>query len=102
LSSLGINYTTTTTGTSDQNQNNKIASQSAPENETKLVGENVELNYYSFGFTPFGFTPFGFTPFSFTPPPDIFTTYHCLSWQAVDGQCSYAGQCISYGFGSRC
>ena len=67
LSSLGINYTTTTTGTSDQNQNNKIVSQGVPENEIKLVGDNVELNYYSFGFTPFGFTPFGFTPFSFTP-----------------------------------
>lgn len=67
LSSLGINYTTTTTSTSDQNQNNKIASQGVPENETRLVGDNVELNYYSFGFTPFGFTPFGFTPFGFAP-----------------------------------
>jgi len=67
LSSLGINYTTSTTSTSDQSIDGKVKNQNVAENETKLVGDSVELNYYSFGFTPFGFTPFGFTPFSFTP-----------------------------------
>ena len=67
LSSLGINYTTSTTSTTDESVNNKVKEQNVAENETKLFGDTVNLNYYSFGFTPFGFTPFGFTPFGFAP-----------------------------------
>lgn len=67
LSSLGINHTTSVTSTADNSINNKVKEQNVSENETKLFGDVVNLNYYSFSFTPFGFTPFGFTPFSFTP-----------------------------------